>query len=218
MSRGTKGTDKRRNAQSLKRRPPRLAPSPYVLIVCEGAKTEPKYFHSIRRGRRLSPELFTIVPGDECGSHPTCVVEYAKKRARQARQGGTPYDQIWCVFDRDQHERIEDAFAKARAAKVRVAFSHPCFELWYLLHFQDQNAWIERDEVTRTLRTHIPGYDKASDVYGVLMDGQACALERAARLDSQHSNVQGIPSNPSTTVYDLVNYLNGIGQAQQFQS
>ncbi|MFD4524464.1 RloB domain-containing protein [Streptomyces sp. NPDC058470] len=37
---------------------------------------------------------------------------------------------LWCLFDRDRHEDIPTAFARARKAELHVAYSHPCFELW----------------------------------------------------------------------------------------
>jgi RloB-like protein len=44
------------------------------------------------------------------------------------------WPQVWCLFDRDEHDSIEMALKQAREGNVRVAFSHPCFELWRLLH------------------------------------------------------------------------------------
>jgi hypothetical protein len=43
--------------------------------------------------------------------------------------------QLWALFDRDQHQDIPQAMRDARDGGVRVAFSHPSFDLWLLLHF-----------------------------------------------------------------------------------
>ncbi len=37
-------------------------------------------------------------------------------------------------FDRDQHDSVDEALKQAGEAHVGVAFSHPCFEVWRLLH------------------------------------------------------------------------------------
>ncbi len=47
------------------------------------------------------------------------------------------YDQVWCVFDRDDllPRQISEALHYAQQGAIRVAFSNQAFELWYLLHF-----------------------------------------------------------------------------------
>lgn len=66
-------------------------------------------------------------------------VETAAKRAK-LRPGDWNWPQVWCLFDRDQHEDIPTAFARAKRAKIHVAYSHPCFELWRLLHYQNYSS------------------------------------------------------------------------------
>jgi hypothetical protein len=48
--------------------------------------------------------------------------------------------QVWALFDRDQHPCVPQAFAAARRTAVHVAFSHPSFDLWLLLHFQNLSS------------------------------------------------------------------------------
>lgn len=64
---------------------------------------------------------------------------------RAAKKAGIKPDdwnwpQVWCLFDRDQHEDIPAAFAKAKREELHVAYSHPCFELWRLLHYQNYTS------------------------------------------------------------------------------
>ncbi|MFC7931492.1 hypothetical protein [Streptomyces cinereoruber] len=39
------------------------------------------------------------------------------------------WPEVWCPFGRDEHQQIPDAFEPTKAEGVRIAFSHPCFEL-----------------------------------------------------------------------------------------
>ncbi len=211
MSRGHRGTEKRRNLSSLKRKKPSLPPKPRVLIVCEGAETEPRYFDRFRIEQRLSKELFCILGGDQCGAHPKSVVAYTKKVARQARQDGFGFDHVWCVFDRNQHENIHNAFQQVHANGFSLAFSNPCFELWYLLHFQDQGAEIDSAAVAHELKRYIARYTKSTDVYDILDDKQRDAIRRAEALRLHHASDEGIPPNPSTSVDTLVVFLNQLG-------
>lgn len=187
-----------RTRKSLRRPSPTKEPKPLVLIVCEGAKTEPMYFLDMNRHLRLALE----VVGEECGSHPKSIVEYAKQRAQS-------YDHIWCVYDCDGHQRLEEAHQQARDNGFSVAFSNPCFECWYLLHFEDQTAHIERAQTVDKLKTHIQDYRKSRQkMYEYLLGRQADAASRARSLRKFHRDNTNPPdSNPSTTVDCLVQHL-----------
>ena len=196
--------------KALERRPPSRIPKPIVLVVCEGAKTEPTYFQALRKAKRMSPEQIKIVPGEE-GSHPKKVVEYAKSLKEEIRQDGLIVDEVWCVFDRDIHQCIKAAFFQARSNQFHVAFSNPSFELWFLLHYEDQNSHIERQAVTRKLKRHIQRYQKAMDVYPILLCNQTRAIDRAEKLRKLHrDNQEEENENPSTNVDKLVIYLNSL--------
>lgn len=54
-------------------------------------------------------------------------------------------DSIWCVFDRDDNSNEVLLRAKQSATKegYRLAYSNPSFELWFLLHFSNQQTEVE---------------------------------------------------------------------------
>ena len=56
-----------------------------------------------------------------------------------------------------------------------------------LLHYQDQNAHIERDKVVKELEQHIKNYKKGMPGIYVI-DGQESAKERAKKLREMHKN------------------------------
>lgn len=68
--------------------------SPHDLVVCEG-ETEVDYFSELARNLRVHVH---ICKGD--GTDPKSIVNTAK---RKAREDGVKYDQIFCVFDRDNN-------------------------------------------------------------------------------------------------------------------
>lgn len=150
---------KRRSGLADRRKPHRN-PGKTVLIVCEGKKTEPNYFHEIRKSRRLSSLTIEIVPGDISGTHPKSIIGYAKELRAKRKKDGLEFEKTWCVFDRDDHEKIHEAFDQAKANNILVAFSNPCFELWFLLHFRYHSAHIHRDNLMPLLKGHFPNYDK----------------------------------------------------------
>ncbi|MGH3940412.1 MAG: RloB family protein, partial [Pseudonocardiaceae bacterium] len=55
----------------------------------------------------------------------------------------------WCVFDVEwpkNHPNLKQAIQLARDHNIRLAISNPCFELWLILHFEDQTAFLNTDE------------------------------------------------------------------------
>lgn len=206
MGGGSRRPDRGRSGslKRLKRGAPRRTPEPTFPIVCEGEKTETQYFESIRKVKRLSSAHIKVVGGDKSGTHPCSIVQFATDYKDS-------YDTIWCVFDRDEHENIEEAFTQARDNGFRVAFSNPCFELWLLLHYQCQGAMLDRRNASRALRKHIPRYQKSTDVYDSIKKHFDDAKARAVKLRKQHDiNADACEAespNPSTWVDQLVEQL-----------
>jgi hypothetical protein len=123
-------------------------------------------------------------------------------------------EDVWCVFDRDQHPSFDDAIKMAKDNGFGAAFSNPSFELWYLLHFHNQTAHIERDDVTRILKdkNHIPGYEKnMTGLFRSLLSTLPNAEEHASNLRTKHEGDGNPPThNPSTGVDILVRHLHNI--------
>ncbi|MFA6450836.1 MAG: RloB family protein [bacterium] len=190
---------------------------PVILIVCEGKKTEPNYLTSIKQEWRLTSMDIEIVGGDECGTDPKGIVDFAKSRARQLRTNKREIknENVWCVFDRDQHLTCDAAIIMANDNGFGVAFSNPCIELWYLLHFQDQTAYLERDAAKRELKNHMPDYEKSmAGIFRELESGLIGAELRANNLRIRHVG-NGYPENhnPSTSVDKLIKHLRNIREA-----
>ncbi|MGP8244517.1 MAG: RloB family protein [Bryobacteraceae bacterium] len=194
---------------SLRRRKSFREPRARFLIVCEGEVTEPRYFKDIRRIEHGIIDL-EIVPAGV----PKSVVERAvqmkkdsEREARARKDENLRYDRVWCVFDVDEHPFVPEAKEQARANAIEVAVSNPCFELWLLLHYQDQTAHIERRKVQHLCRGHMPGYQKAPPC-DALMPSQARAIERAIQLENWQASRGKTGGNPSTGVYRLIQQIN----------
>jgi hypothetical protein len=184
-----------------------------VLIVCEGAKTEPNYLLEIRRAERLASAHVKII-SSELGTEPLQIVESAIAEFERERD----FDKIYVVFDRDDHRTYANAVSRAEAIhgkmkndeKKQVSFeaivSVPSFELWLLLHFADIQAWFHRDEIARRLRQHIAGYTKGmNDTYERTRAQLQVATHRGSALKSRNSRLPG--TEAYTDVQDLVAVL-----------
>ncbi len=212
----------RQAARELRRRAAQRQPAQSLLIVCEGAKTEPLYLGEIRQALRL-PSANVQVQPSAYGTEPLRIVEYAQRlfthgdRALGIR--ARSFDRVVAVFDRDAHHTYDAALQRVAAlngrlkndAKVRVPFeavvSVPCFELWLLLHFEDVFAPLHRDQVIARLRTHLTGYAKGQGAHWAATRNHLdAATKRAAALVAAgHTAADG--TQPYTALHELVNRL-----------
>jgi hypothetical protein len=180
------------------------------LIVCEGEKTEPEYF----RAYRVMASVISVDVRGAAGD-PMRVVQTAREehdKAARLYQMRKPYDQIWCVFDRDDvpAHRFRQAIDEAHRLGVRVAYSNQAFELWYLLHFHFVNTAMPRSDYIAKLNSLLPdGYSKNSrTIYRNLQDKQETAIQFAAKLLALYPAPNPERDDPSTTVHLLIKELN----------
>lgn len=172
------------------------------LIVCEGDKTEPNYFRSFR------------LPGDVIEIKVQGVAKDPGKLVQEANAFNEreDYDQVWCVFDRDDWtpENFSNAISSAEIKGFKVAYSNEAFELWYVLHFEFLNTGGPRKDYCNKLDKYLnKTYQKNSDsIYEELLDKQPTAIKHAVNLLKQYDPPFPAKDNPSTTVHLLVQELN----------
>ena len=92
-----------------------MQPHDRVLIVCEGAKTEPNYFQDLRKRARIPTAVIKIMPS-ALGTQPLQVVEFAIAEFNRTRA----YDRVYAVFDRDTHPTYANAIGKAEAYCIKL--------------------------------------------------------------------------------------------------
>jgi hypothetical protein len=194
----------------LKRRGPSREPKHRILVVCEGEQTEPRYFRDLQHYVR-NPRVHVDALGP--AGVPKTVVDVAiatrteaEENAKRERDVNLLWDEVWAVFDVDEHPRLAEACQLAAAKGVALAVSNPCFELWALLHFTEQHAHIERQKVREALQGYVPGYDKVLD-FAKMHDGYVEAVRRAQGLDAEATHHERPGRNPTTGVYRLTEVI-----------
>lgn len=185
-----------------------------IVIVCEGRETETGYFKGIRQSQGIPKELVPVRHAN--ATDPLSIVTRAVEVRQTFRAGGlwTPDDEAWAVFDGDEHmrdrrESWNAALQLAVRKGIRLAISNPCFELWYLLHYQEQNGHLSPQQAFRLLRTHINDYEKPKRLWpDPLQDLTATAIARARQLAQRARADELRPhANPCTGVCELVESL-----------
>jgi RloB-like protein len=212
---------KERQQKQLERKQGQRASYDRILIVSEGRKTEPNYFREIRTTYRLHTANVEV-RRSELGTAPIQVVQYAqalfKDGDRHKKIQGRAFEKVYAVFDRDDHESYHEALTLAASldgklrndARQPIAFkaiaSVPSFELWLLLHFDDIQASLHRDEAMRRLKLHIPGYEKgAGNTFAITGEHLSVATQRAESLAARFT--AHTDPEPFTSVFELVQLL-----------
>jgi hypothetical protein len=194
----------------LKRRVATRRPRKTLLIFCEGERTEPEYLNALKR----QPSVRDVAAVDlrvetgQGGSVPRTLVSLAADAHSRAVDEEAEIDEFWCVFDVEwprNHPGLKDAIEQARQNDIQLAVSNPCFELWLILHFQDQGAWLDNNNARRLRRDLDGSSDKGLDAVKY-MSLTGDATRRAAELDKRHQrNGTTIPhNNPSSGMHHLL--------------
>ena len=200
-----------RIGRGFRRRQSSRQPKAKIVIFSEGQNTEPQYFRGLKAHFSYSLVEVEIYPAQGV---PLTLVEAASTKfselTKTAKKSGDSFDQnfeVWAVFDVDQHPNLNEAKAIAKAKKVKVACSNPCFEIWLVYHFEDFNRPIHRHELQSHAETLIPSYKQnagKSVAFADLADKIEHAIEKA-KVGLKNRSSEGKPDgNPSTNVYELV--------------
>lgn len=167
---------------------PRWRGNRVFYVAVEGERTEPDYLSYLNREFGREHQFFLHPLHRPNGMTPSEVVARVLEE-----HGGDDQSQHWAVFDRDQHPDIPQAFRDARRYGVRVAFSHPSFDLWLLLHFipvaeqqHGSSQWI---------------HEKLRQQHGFERFGSASGTRRSRKRASSHSraSTKWRPSAPDAS-------------------
>ncbi len=180
-----------------------------IVVFTEGEKTEVSY---LEYWARLNKGDINVDISNQHGV-PWSLVNWAASRRREERRytgRSRCSTEYWCVFDVNSHSRVPDSIEMARANDINLAVSNPCIELWFILHFGEQAAHIERHDAQRRSK-RVLAWDKKAlpgELLEVLADRYDDAKSRAQRLDEKHDGDGRRPrSNPSSEIWKLVDRI-----------
>lgn len=192
------------------RKSQRIPVRPLIRIVCEGA-TEGYYFDAIRMELKASTITIDIKPAP-WGCDPKSLLKFCKQE-----KGRDEYEKVFCVFDSDNRTYISNVIDAALKAKINVIFSNPCFEFWYILHFEYTTRSFSVDEAESELKNYLPWYKKEKkelkQVYSQIKSSQDKATSRAKKVIKYHEDLTPasigniIIDRPVTNAHELVDVL-----------
>lgn len=198
----------------------------YYLIVCEGEKTEPNYFISLRKKLPRGVVDYIQIEGE--GKNTLSLVEEVSeiRDLKEKAMNGRKFDHTWAVFDRDSfpEANFDNAInmGEKQKRKINCAWSNEAFELWYLLHLEFVNAPMTREDykpriehwLTQRMGSPFKYAKNRPDMYDILQKygDEKRAIEWAKTLDSRYDDFRFHTHNPCTKLYILIGELNKLKQ------
>ena len=230
------GKRRGKSPRDTRRRPARREERERTLIVTEGSKTEPEYFHLLIQELGLTTAKVKIT--GEGGSAPISVVEHAEGLLAD----DPDFEHVFLVFDRDRHDTYDEAIDKAKTLKprnapetqsVKVIPSIPCFEIWFRFHVSGdrrpystgEGGGSPAQDLIRDLKdSHACfasyGKGKCHAFYDEIrpMRDQACAHADKALKEASKDGDRRFRENPSTRVHLVVRKLEKMARKQEAES
>jgi hypothetical protein len=186
----------------LRRGRPNRAPRLRVFIFTEGKNTEPTYLKDFAAEHGNSLVVLECEGG---AGVPATLVEKAKTQltlVRRSRNSFEKSDQVWVIFDEDEHPKVREAIAQALSLGIKVGYSNPCFEVWLILHHADHDAPDGRHAVQHKLAALDNGYDTGAKkpTYALLSPNYDQAKARAKKMRARRKKERNPLGCPYTDV------------------
>lgn len=195
----------------------------YYLIVCEGEKTEPNYFKSLKQSLPKGVLDVCDITIEGTGFNTKSLVKEAiRLKGNLEKEKERKIDKLWIVFDKDSFapQDFNAAIQKCKNnyPSINAAWSNEAFELWYLLHFHFYNTGISRKQYQDLIEGNFKkkgllGYEykkNSTEMFDLLekYGSRSNAIKHATKLEKFHAGKTDFANqNPCTKVHHLVKEL-----------
>ncbi len=172
--------------------------NPTFFVFCEG-ETEEKYICYLRTKYRLPIVIDAKVAGNRITSE--YISNYKQTKINH------PKDKTFLIYDLDVPEMLSKL---QKIPDAIIIASNPCFELWFLLHYQDQKSAITTIECNSKLKHHHKTYQKGYidiKLKDKLLEKHDKAMQRASKLKTHQ--------NPSTQINLLIQNLDEVKMSKE---
>ena len=179
-----------------------------IVIASEDQHAVRQYFEFFPRISRVQ---FIVLETQDGKSSPKHLLERIDSYMKEYEMGAG--DQFWLMCDcdhwieRNHISNMNIVLSECRKKGVKAAISHPCFEIWLLLHFKDHPSRpnLKCPDICKGIVDPPLKYNKDA-VYKLLIthQGLQSALQRASSRPVPHTT---IPNEYQTSVYHIVKDL-----------
>ncbi|KAA3510074.1 RloB family protein [Agrobacterium rosae] len=211
----------RNKSYGLSRRTETRLPHTRFVVFSEGLNTEPAYLTTL--GNTLSRVLVKLKIFGGAGDPKTLAdkaLAFKKGSSGSGRRDASSFeknDQIWIMFDRDEHDKVKETIDNFKKAGIRVAYSNPCFELWLILHYEDFDRSYDRHKLQGHFEGLCESYSKKGnkkpDCNSFIGNVESAELRAQAML-ARRRNENAEFGAPYTNVHELTSAMRQADQRQ----
>lgn len=166
---------------------------PNFFVFCEG-ESEVAYISHLRSQYRVPIQIISRK------SDSNISVRYIENCKREYVP--TKKDKTFLMYDLDVAGMLTHLQSIPDAV---LLVSNPCIELWYLLHFEECHAELTQHDCIKKLKKHLEHYRK-----GILTLNEKQQLSEKKSEATTRAKVLQTYNNPSTTIYKMVELLEGL--------
>jgi hypothetical protein len=170
--------------------------NPIFLVFCEG-KTEKAYVNFLKQKYHLPIKIVAKDTGQSISE------KFIRNHKREIQRGNySKEDKVFLMYDIDSAEILTRL---RNIPETIILASNPCIELWFLIHYRNQNAHISSSQCVHDLKEFNPEYEKGKlnrNLESAFDSGQSEAVRRAEGKIEY--------SNPSSTVYKFIQELESV--------
>lgn len=178
-----------------------------LIFVVEGQQnnTERLYFDHFR-----TPDCPYAISIETC--HNTDIEGMLNFGLSTVGCEGKTGSRLFIIADLDASKEKQEKIAELQKKNPQVRFiiSEPCFEVWFLLHYQKSLCGITNsDDAMKKLKKHLPNYEKNKSVFSLDKDFEKLdenAIKNSKQVLAKRKNV--VESGcPATAVHQVVELL-----------
>lgn len=118
-----------------------------IKIYFNALKTEYHYFEGFKKKLDkydlINLKLEIEKMKNKGGASPDELLEHAIKNKNVN-------EETWIVFDKDEFKNINSVICRAEKNAINVAFSNPCFELWFLNHYDYRDTSLTTSQCIKS--------------------------------------------------------------------
>lgn len=189
-------------------------PKNTCLIVAEGQnKTELIYFDNFN----ARDSLYNLRLESASATDPKNMVRRTKIFIKKYDIRQNDGDLVFCLMDTDDNQdkkhQINDAIKTCKTQKIVSILSSPCFEIWFLNHFEFSTSPFNNQALLSRLKEHgkLPNYSKSKNVFPLLKDKMQQAKTNSSLQKKYHRDLgmslDEFGPNPFTDVDVIIDFI-----------
>lgn len=185
----------------------RIKKRPLIVICSEGGKKSSEYYYF----RNFANRNLRIQFSTGNSTDPKGMLDDLKKYIKNEDIESEEQCRKFLVLDTDLKDSringINQIKQECISNNIEIITSAPTFEIWYLIHYRNNNLRFQNSQSIKTEIKRLNGsYNETMNMYDAIKEHTNEAIETAKILEREAINNNGtiIKANPHTNIYKVL--------------